>query len=153
MSESNQQHLRHLIKLYFDGATTLEQDRELRRLLAEPWASGADADEARAVMSFACMTPRRKTPRTPLMHHVAASLSAAASVAVAAVIGWSLLAERGQQPECIAYVDGREITDTETVMEIIDSDLDALGKASSDMSDDITDDLSSISNAINIEGS
>lgn len=46
----NNQELHRLIELYFNGDTTLAQESALRQALAQPWATGEEADEARAVI-------------------------------------------------------------------------------------------------------
>ena len=45
----NNQELHRLIELYFNGDTTLAQESALRQALAQPWATGEEADEAREI--------------------------------------------------------------------------------------------------------
>lgn len=153
MTNNNPNRLSHLIQLYFDGETTLEQERELRALLADPKVTGEEADEARAVIGFAMSSPasapaaRKASPRKP--SHIMAAVSVAASVAVVAMVGYGIFHPR-HNSECLAFVDGNMITDSEVVMEMVETDLSALGQASSDVSSDITDELDAISSAINM---
>ena len=59
----NEQQITKLIERYFAAETTLEEEKELRRLLADPSTAHIPmADEARAVIGWARMnaTPRRR---------------------------------------------------------------------------------------------
>lgn len=154
MTNNNPDRLSHLIQLYFDGETTLEQERELRAMLADPKVTGEEADEARAVISFAVSSPSHAAsstvkPPSRKPSRFMAAVSVAASVAVVAMVGYGLFHPRNNA-ECMAYVDGNVITDSEVVMEMVETDLSALGQASSDVSSDITDDLDAISSALNL---
>ena len=48
----NSKNLDELINRYFDAETTLEEERELQRLITGPFASDTRYDEVRAVMGF-----------------------------------------------------------------------------------------------------
>lgn len=138
---------RSLIALYFEGLTSLEQEERLRRILADPDVKGPEADEARAVMSFAAMADDDIQQKRPLRPRIFAAASIAASVTVIALIGWNLF-RNTSAPECMAYVDGKQIDDAEYVMALINEDLDMLGEASENVSEEIDDNLSAFSSAL-----
>lgn len=143
--------IRKLIQLYFEGLTSVEEERRLREALADPSVRGEEADEARAVMSFAAVSPdlsesptvARRRPR-----HLSALLSAAASVAVVGLLCWNF-SLREPQTQYMAYIDGRSTEDPEQVMKLINDDLSLLGEASEDVADEIDDNLSAFSSVIN----
>lgn len=143
--------IRKLIQLYFEGLTSIEEERQLREALADPSVRGAEADEVRAVMSFAAVSPdqsesptvARRPPR-----HLSALLSAAASVAVVGLLCWNFFL-REPQTQYMAYIDGHSTEDPEQVMKLINDDLSLLGEASEDVADEIDDNLSAFSSVIN----
>ncbi len=147
----NENHLtpeaRSLIALYFEGLTTLEQERKLRALLADSSVSGPEADEARAVMSFAAMSPDVIPPQRSRHPMVAAIASAAATVVLLIMLVCGLFASP-EAPEYMAYIDGRPVDNHEEVISTIESDLSMLGEASENVSDEIDDNLNALSSAL-----
>lgn len=150
--EYSPSHLDKLIELYFDGLTTLEQEAELRQLLRDPSATSRQADEARAVMSYAMTTPHKSSDRK---HHRPARVAsrAAAVIAVTAAAGSALLllhpGTNATEQGFIAYVDGVRIDNEARVMEIVNADLAILSEATGEMNDDMAEELSALSNAFN----
>ncbi len=142
--------LQKLIDLYFNGLTTLEQEQRLRDILADPSVTAPGADDVRAVMSFAAMTPAESAQsdgrRVPLWLRVS---SVAASAAVIATAGFFMLNRPSAADGCLAYVDGVRVEDAGRIKEIVDSDLKLFGEASGDVSSDIEDDLLELSAAMN----
>lgn len=147
-----------LIARYFDGLTSTAEERRLRQLLADAEVTGREADEARAVLSYAAMSGRTVSVATaerqhPPVRRWSAAASVAASIVAAATLGWWAFAGGGaagdQSADCIAYVDGHRIDDPQQVRDIVDTELSLFGQASDAVADDITDDLNSISSAIN----
>lgn len=80
--KNNHDELLRLVDRYFEGETSLEEERLLRRLLAESESRSAEVEEARAVMGlFACArsgAPCRRKERRSLWFPI----SVAASIAV-----------------------------------------------------------------------
>lgn len=81
-NKNNHDELLRLVDRYFEGETSLEEERQLRCLLAESESDSVEIEEARAVMGlFACArsrAPRSRQGRRSLWF----PLSVAASVAV-----------------------------------------------------------------------
>ena len=86
----NEQQITKLIERYFAAETTLEEEKELRRLLADPSTAHIPmADEARAVIGWARMnaTPRRRILPTAFLK----IMSAAAMLGIATGVGLNLM--------------------------------------------------------------
>lgn len=134
-----------LISRYFDGETSLDEERALRAALSRLENPDSEAKEAMAVMGYAtAVTPtdrsvaisRSKT--RPL--RVWGSCVAAALVAAALVTPlFKTQRLRGGGGECVAYVNGIRIDDTETVTAIMMNQLGEAANASDRIADNITD--------------
>lgn len=143
MDNSNKEiYLHRLIELYFNGMTSLDEERQLRRLLADGRFRSAEAEEARAVMSVAVglsPTCSRKPRRLPAFGRVAAAAVAAVAVVSAGLYFSSgekiLPASKGQ--ECYAYVGTELVRDPEVVMEIMQAQLAEMSEVADDFSRDI----------------
>lgn len=136
--------LNALIEKYFDGATTLDEERLLRRMLADPSFQGESVDEARAVLGFmaAGASPHADVSGRRSVSWLT-SAGVAASLAVAVTIGMWMHRE-STSPDMIAYVGGCEIRDRREVMDIVEADLAAFGLAAMDADMQIDAELSDI---------
>jgi len=146
----NMQELDRLIARYFDGETTLDEERKLRKMLASPDATENAADEARAVMGI--FAAQRTCKRVAAKHHKRLSLwHAAAGMAILLAAGAALLHIPGKSVDniCIAYCGGSEISDHSDVLAIMDADLSAMACAAGNIDTSIEDDFGAIINAIN----
>ena len=129
-----------LIERYFDGDTTLGEERGLR-------------EEALAVMGYARMdvTPAANAESgvSPVRWR-RMLLRGGAAAAVAAVLAVTAVLPRfaGDGGECIAYVDGSRIVDEHAVMGIIDAQLGEMGEAADDVSRQMESDFSEIREAM-----
>lgn len=113
MNESDR--INKLTELYFAGETTLEQERELRRLTSE----------ASAVQSWARMTPKAPRRRISLR----AALGAAATVAVVTLIGVRILISGSQPARTVIYADGLTIRSEEASMKLFHESIAELSEA------------------------
>ncbi|MDE5643611.1 MAG: hypothetical protein K2I56_08985 [Muribaculaceae bacterium] len=141
-NNNNEKYLHRLIELYFDGMTSLDEERQLRRLLADGRFRSAEAEEARAVMCVAVglsPTCSRKPRRLPAFGRVAAAAVAAVAVVSAGLYFGSgektLPVSKGQ--ECYAYVGTELVRDPEVVMEIMQAQLAEMSEVADDFSRDI----------------
>ena len=134
-----------LVEMYFNGDTTLEQERRLRELLADSSLTGADLDEARAVMGF-MVTDARITAGRSRGHRRRwwPAVSVAASLAVIVWLAAALIIEK-PQPVMLAYVGGKEIRDASQVMDIAEAELNMLGAAMDETDSRVIDELGEIS--------
>lgn len=117
-----------LAERYFDAQTTDNEEHELRHFASV--TDDPDFDELRAVLGFTAVSRRRtvvaRRPRmlTPMR----------AAAALALVIGLSVFMARDivptPEPDCIAYVNGKRITDESQIFRLMDetmSDINLLG--------------------------
>lgn len=128
-----------LVELYFDGATSLSDEVRLRSLLEDPRLDGPELDEARAVIGYVLSSShpvkRRKISWTAVS-------GIAAAIAVGVTILFGLVARSPEMgPQCIAYVGGREVTDRDAVMTMVNEDLSDFSEALSDASRQIDTEL------------
>lgn len=135
-----------LVEKYFDGATSLAEERRLRVLLADMRLTGTELDEARAVMGFALCGKRKAASRRHRMlpPRMLPAVGVAASVAVAVTVFATMLT-RPSDGNVLMYEGGCRITDTHRVLSMVDSDLDAFGAAASDTEQQISSELQEIS--------
>lgn len=125
--------LEQLIERYFEGETSLQEEQMLKQFLADyPWSS--------EVIDEVCFTMGYFTAHKQQQRHIVKMtarrrfIGIAASVAVLLTIGGALLwqAQRPQD-ECIAYVNGKAITNDDAVMALIEKDLNTMDNASNSM--------------------
>lgn len=135
---------------YFDGTTTVDEERRLRLLLATTGYSSPAADEARALLGFfaaersrAAVTAKRR--RMGLTRSV---LTVAASVAVMVAVTVALFRSADSRMECYAMVGSERIEDMDEIRSLIDADLGCIADAQHSINDAIAADLSAISDAM-----
>lgn len=144
-----------LIERYFAAETSIAEERQLRKAIVShsaPVGSDPIIDEARAVMSLSTAIgepqpdisarPKRKTQR------LAAPVwwQSAAAVAIIAVLVTGIIHINRSTPreECIAYLNGREISDRDAVINMMFNDLREMEAASASLQNEISDDFSDI---------
>ena len=141
-------HIHRLIDLYFSGETTLEQERELRRLLISHTGPRDEAiDQALAVMSFAAVAPRHETrSKRAAMPRMLRITTIAASIAVVATIAVSVIRSKTTPPidGCVAYVGSETIHDRDHIISLVASDWADISDASAEIDNNISGDLSTI---------
>lgn len=144
-----------LIERYFEAETSIAEERELRKALASHSAPvGTDPliDEAKAVMGVTAVIsepqsaisarPPRKTRR--LAHPVWWQSAAAVAIIAILVTGIIHINRSAPRGECVAYLNGREISDRDAVMNMMFSDLSEMEAASASLQNEISDDFSDI---------
>ncbi|MDE7145763.1 MAG: hypothetical protein K2O30_06405 [Duncaniella sp.] len=139
------------IEQYFECALTDEQEKELRHEIAVTSHSHPSIDEAKAIMGIQAAATHHRT--RPYHHHDtpqkgAASkifpiLSMAASLALIITLG--ILFARPVETEvdrtCIAYVNGKVVTDEEAVFALMAQNIDELHDGANDANEALLDDL------------
>lgn len=136
--DNNEKILNQLIELYFEGMTTLEQERQLRSMLADGRFRSREADEARAVLGVSAIlrshgTVRRRPVR---MQHVAA---AAVVLIASAIAGYfsGTGTPAAPQSECFAYVGTELVQDPDEVLGIMQSQLADMSAVADEVSRDL----------------
>ncbi|WP_300811581.1 hypothetical protein [uncultured Duncaniella sp.] len=118
------------IELYFDCEMTDAEERQLRLEVGATPHSHPAIDEARAVMGL-----RRPKQLTPSLHHsigVRQWMGIAAAIAVIVTLAVTFMrpghspAGQDLQEKCVAYVNGRCITDEDEVIALMAQNLGEL---------------------------
>lgn len=141
MTQERIKHAENLARRYFDATATVAEERELRRLLADPELRSPAVDDARAVMGYA-MAARRSHRHVALRRITAA----AACAAVLAMAGIAALHGAGsdRRGEYMAYDRGHAITARDEVVTIIETDLTAIAEADLALQSDVEQQLKAI---------
>ena len=108
------------IDSYFECTLSDEQEQYLRRQIATTTLSHPAIDEARAVMGL-----RRNVSRHAVYRRVVAAAAATAMLVGVAMMlfRFPLSGNDNIQPQCVAYIDGRYITDENEVFELMSENL------------------------------
>ena len=144
-NESDIKYLHRLIRRYFDATASDVEERRLRRLLAETRLESPEIEQVRAVMGFYAVgrktSPRRRSLRLP-----AAATAAAAAAVVAVCVGANALfgPAGADANQCVAYVGKTEITDSRSVMAMMQNELAEMSRASASVRADVASELSLI---------
>ncbi len=131
--------LDEMIERYFNCSLSDADEQRLRVIAATTTLSSPALDELRAVMGIRrpAASGRRGVWR------VAASVAASCALVLTLAFSVRHFTTMSQAPVCIAYANGRCITDEESVMQLIADDMRqfsaCLDKADSAISDDIAD--------------
>lgn len=150
-----------LIERYFDADMTPGEERELLGLLLDSDHSDPKVSEALAVMGYtrmikkpAAQQPRRQSLRTlwrPVM-------TVAASVAVIAVLVAAMMISPGNPAlpaDSYAYSGGEKIENLQQILSIVESQMNDMSEAQSDMLNEVSSDLDEmrgVMNELNDEG-
>lgn len=104
----DKQYWLRLAERYFEATTTEAEESELRQFAAT--TSDPDFDALRAVMGYAAVRRRNSGQRKTLSYRRPMGIAAALLL----VIGLSVVATRQtdrQEGDCVAYVNGVQVTD------------------------------------------
>lgn len=145
-----------LINKYFDGETTVAEERQLREMLANPAYDSPEADEARATMAMIdamAATAHRNVHLKPALHRPRHAFwsQCAKAAAVAVVITVGAIAIFKPSPDCVAYAYGHRVDSPELALQFMMSDLEAVGAAQDAVQTQIAADFSAFANAMNNE--
>ena len=146
---TSQAELEQLIDRYFDGETTVQEEQMLRETLADcPWSSEA-IDEARFTMGYFAAHVNEQQ-REAKKSHRRQLIGIAASIAIILALGLPALYHNwlAPQPQCIAYVNGKVITDNQqAVMSLVAQDLNTMDMATREMANAIAADMDEMNTA------
>lgn len=137
--------LHQLIELYFEGMTTLEQERQLRSMLADGRLRSPEAEEARAVLGVSAMMPMPQKAATRL-----APLYRVAAVAVLLLVVGLLAGHFSggptdtKSPDCFAYVGTELVEDPEIVMSMMQTQLSDMSAVADEVSRDLEESIAII---------
>lgn len=116
---------------YFEAQTTEAEERLLKLYVASEAAADCRFDEVRAVMGLAAYSRKAQPATGKHRRHRAAIVRWAAAIAVvfaaSATIGTATYRNNNQ---CVAYIGGKKVTDTEKVMQAMQASIDNVGASS-----------------------
>lgn len=144
---TTQAQLEQLIKRYFDGETSLQEEQQLRQCLADcPWSSQT-IDEALFTMGYFAAHSHETRPAAKKTSH-RQFIGIAASIAIVlSVGGYAIWHQQQAGGECIAYVNGQIIKSDAQVMAMVAEDMNMMGNAA----DVVNDQLSSLGEVLEID--
>lgn len=130
-----------LIERYFEGETSLEEEKLLKAMVARSDDSRYDA--VRAVLGYGVATRKRTALRRRRLGMVSAA--AVASIAVVSIAWLNLSTNTGTgNSECYAVVEGRYTSDQSEVLSIMQSDIGDIRSAQEDAGNCIAEQLKDI---------
>lgn len=130
-----------LIERYFEGETSLEEEKLLKKMVARSDDSRYDA--VRAVLGYGVATRKRTASRRRRLGMVSAA--AVASIAVVSIAWLNLSTKTGTgNSECYAVVEGRYTSDQSEVLSIMQSDIGDIRSAQEDAGNCIAEQLKDI---------
>lgn len=130
-----------LIERYFEGETSLEEEKLLKAMVARSDDSRYDA--VRVVLGYGVATRKRTALRRRRLGMVSAA--AVASIAVVSIAWLNLSTKTGTgNSECYAVVEGRYTSDQSEVLSIMQSDIGDIRSAQEDAGNCIAEQLKDI---------
>ena len=139
--------INRLTERYYAGLTSLEEERELRRLLAEE-RTDDDHDADRAVAAYTAMMRPRRTGMADSGAWRRAMRTAAALMVGAGLTYAAITFSPDAGDECYALVDQRRIDDREAVMGIMEATLGEVARAQADMRSSVADQFNEINSQL-----
>ena len=125
MTKNYQSYWKELAHRYFEAETTEAEERMLKRFAASSEAEGSEWAELRAVMGYMVVgkqvygqeTSNNRLRRMPQWMRIAAAAVFAGLILLPATLWLTDSQETLNEDICIAYVDGRRVTDPAQVIQ------------------------------------
>lgn len=112
-----------LIARYFEAETTPDEEVALKQFLASEEGSDSKYDEVRAVMGFMAVGKNERIsqvrPQSNKFTFIKISAMAACLITGLFLINQFVRSSLATQDICLAYVDGRSITEREEVLQLM----------------------------------
>lgn len=117
-----------LISRYFEAETTPEEETSLKQFLLSEEGRASKYDEVRAVMGFLATGRKESVSKTHVYTNkftfIKISALAACLITGFFLIGQFLISSYAPKDICLAYVDGRSITEREEVLQLMKKSMD-----------------------------
>lgn len=138
----NEKELHILIERYFDGDTSVTEERRLLdALLSHPPGDRA-VDEALAVMGYARVSgPAEMTARSLYRRIMTAAAAVLLVISAVGVFFLTTSHTSGTQSECYAYVGGERIEDRDQIESIMKVQMCDMGDAADEVEKQLAEDL------------
>lgn len=134
--------IERLIERYFEAQTSEEEERELRRILADPSTPATQAvEEARAVVGYTSLqgaiarhdtravTKRWKSRPSRWIRVATATAAAVAAIAIATDYTTRHSGEADSETVCLVYAEGKATESQEEAIAIMHAQLASIGRA------------------------
>lgn len=147
----NRETLHILIEKYFEGETTVEEERTLLEALLSYPPGDDEVDEALAVMGY---TRQQQARQRVSRSRVFLKIASAAAILIIAVIGISVYFSETRlsaSESCYAYIGGELIENEAVIDKIIASQLEEIGEVSDSVNLQIDNDLIDFRNIPDLE--
>lgn len=130
-NDINDRQLVRKIELYFDGVLSDAEEEKLRQQVAHTRLQHPAVDEARALMGF--RNPVRRSESRGKTVRMLAGIAASVALAVAVGVNLWRSSLAATDYTCVAYVNGRCVTDEGAVLDILAADIAQFDDASRQM--------------------
>ena len=145
-----QPQLEALIELYFEGETSLAEERTLLHALAHCTYQSQTISEAQFALGYQVARSRHATV-PGRSRSWWAPVAVAASLALLLAVGVRVLGTRTAGDECTAWVGGLQVIDERQVMALVQGDLQNMGAYSPDAAALMTTQLATLGEAIELD--
>ncbi len=139
----NKEKIHILIEKYFDGETTLKEEKWLKDNLPKMMGEDPEIDEVLAVMGYAVVPVKDGVSERRVKRSFHWAATAAASLALligAGGIYTYIVSQRDTQSHFMAYSGGVRL-DRQEAMQLIKAQMEEMSEASRDMKLEVEDDL------------
>ena len=111
-----------LLERYYEGQTSLEEERMVRIFLSSKEADGEAYEVDRAALGLTCALKKRQKKSTFMRYWP--TVAAVAACLVLAIGLWNVNAD--SQSDCIAYINGEKCTDPTVVMQHVNETMSSV---------------------------
>ena len=138
-----------LIERYFEGETTLSEERWLHSNLPKMMGESPEIDEALAVMGYAASPDKDSVRRNRPASHRWVAVAASFALILAAGGIYTHYLKTSQKSTFMAYSGGVKI-DREEAMQLIAAQMEEMSEASKDIKTEVEDDLADFRNIFDL---
>lgn len=145
----NQDSLHNLIERYFDGETSVKEEKDLLKALLSQPDGDPKKDEVLAVMGYSAMIPKAKLAGKIGWVRYAASAAVILILAIVGLTVWESV-ETGINNECYAYVNGQRVENETQIRLLVESQLEEMSEASDEIQNQISADFNDFRDILGI---
>ncbi len=145
----NQDSLHNLIERYFDGETSVKEEKDLLEALLSQTDGDPEKDEVLAVMGYSAMIPKAKFAGKIGWVRYAASAAVILILAIVGLTVWESV-ETGINNECYAYVNGQRVENETQIRLLVESQLEEMSEASDEIQNQISADFNDFRDILGI---
>ena len=120
-----------LIERYYDALTTPQEEEQLKEFLSSPEADAPCFDEIKATLAYFAVSRNKHRLKRGIRRTIIRCAAAAAAIIIAIASVWQTNSE---QDICVAYINGRIVTDEAIVMQQMHSAMALISQTTSENS-------------------